>query len=133
MRTSIYGQRQPRSNPADVCKNPRKACNVTRRIFRRLFPAGHEIKKTYTVTYVYTCYRLLTLQISVVASFYITIGAHSLFEVYIIQGTNTSHTCKKTTSYVRIHVVSCVWVGSCMYTYGDNNIMLSIFCQQQLN
>ena len=39
---SIYGQRQPRSNPADVCKSSRKARNVTRPIFRRLFPAGHE-------------------------------------------------------------------------------------------
>ena len=39
---SIYGQCQPCSNPADVCKSPRKAHNVTRRIFRRLFPAGHE-------------------------------------------------------------------------------------------
>ena len=40
MRTSIYGQRRPRSNPADVCKSPRKACNVTRWIFRRLFRLG---------------------------------------------------------------------------------------------
>ena len=39
MRTSIYGHRRPHSNPADVCKSPRKARNV---IFRRLFPAGHE-------------------------------------------------------------------------------------------
>ena len=44
MRTSIYGQRWPRSNPADVCKSPRKAHNVTRWIFRRLFPAGHETR-----------------------------------------------------------------------------------------
>ena len=28
--TSIYGQRRLRSNPADVCKSPRKAHNVTR-------------------------------------------------------------------------------------------------------
>ena len=39
---SIYGQCRPRLNPADVCKSPRKARNVTRWIFRRLFPAGHE-------------------------------------------------------------------------------------------
>ena len=39
---SIYGRRRPRSNPADVCKSPRKVRNVTRQIFRRLFPAGHE-------------------------------------------------------------------------------------------
>ena len=38
----------PRSNPADVCKGPRKARNVTRRIFRRLFPAGHETSRTDT-------------------------------------------------------------------------------------
>ena len=42
MRTSIHGQRWPRSNPADVCKSPRKVRNVTRRIFRRLFLAGHK-------------------------------------------------------------------------------------------
>ena len=38
---------QPRSNPADVCNSPRKACNVTRQIFRRLFPAGHETNETH--------------------------------------------------------------------------------------
>ena len=42
VRMSIYGQRQLCSNPADMCKSPRKARNVTRRIFLRLFPAGHE-------------------------------------------------------------------------------------------
>ena len=30
------------SNPADVYKSPRKASNVTRLIFLRLLPAGHE-------------------------------------------------------------------------------------------
>ena len=38
----MYGQSRLCSNPADVCKRPRKARNVTRRIFRRLHPAGHE-------------------------------------------------------------------------------------------
>ena len=33
------------SSPADVCSNPRKARNVTRRIFRRLYLAGHETSK----------------------------------------------------------------------------------------
>ena len=41
-RTSIDGQRWPHSNSADVCKSPRILPYVTRRIFRRLFPAGHE-------------------------------------------------------------------------------------------
>ena len=36
-RTSIYGQRRPHSNPADVCKSPRILPYVTRRIFRRFF------------------------------------------------------------------------------------------------
>ena len=39
---SIYGQRWPHSNPADVCKSPRKTHNITRQIFCRLVPAGHE-------------------------------------------------------------------------------------------
>ena len=42
VRTSIYGQCRPRSNHADACKDPRKARNVTRLLFRRLFPFGHE-------------------------------------------------------------------------------------------
>ena len=44
---SIYGQRRPRSNPTDICKSPRKACIVTRWIYRRLFPAEHETRYTY--------------------------------------------------------------------------------------
>ena len=32
---------------ADMCKSPRKARNVTRRIFRRLYPAGHETRYSY--------------------------------------------------------------------------------------
>ena len=43
VRTSIYGQRRLRSNPADVCKSPR---NVPYRFsvgyIHRLYPAGHE-------------------------------------------------------------------------------------------
>ena len=30
------------SNSGDVCKSPRKVRNVTRRIFHRLYPAGHQ-------------------------------------------------------------------------------------------
>ena len=75
---------------------------------------------------IYTC-RLLTLQISVLASiyiiFFVTVGGN---EVYIIQGTKTSHTCKRSTGYVRILVVSCVWVGSCMYTYSDDSIPAAV-------
>ena len=41
-KTSIYGQRRPHSNPADVCKSPRIQPYFTRRIFHRLYPAGHE-------------------------------------------------------------------------------------------
>ena len=32
-------------SPADVCSSPRKARNVTRQIFRRLYLAGHETSK----------------------------------------------------------------------------------------
>ena len=46
---SIYGQRQPHSNPADVCKSPRKY--LTRRIFRGLYPAGHKTVASAFGTY----------------------------------------------------------------------------------
>ena len=41
---SIHGQCRLRSNPADVRKSPRKAHNVTRQNFSRLFLAGHETR-----------------------------------------------------------------------------------------
>ena len=47
VRMSIYGQCRLHSNPADVYKSPRKVRNVTRQIFRRLFPAGHETTKLH--------------------------------------------------------------------------------------
>ena len=51
---SIYGQRRLRSNPADVCKSLRKVRNVTRRIFCRLFPAGHETTACVTLNKAHT-------------------------------------------------------------------------------
>ena len=42
MRTSLYGQCWPCSNPADMCKSPRNAPYLTRQIFRRLYPTGQE-------------------------------------------------------------------------------------------
>ena len=66
VRMSIYGQRWPRSNPADLCKSPRKVRNVTRRIFHRLFPDGHDTKCDQTlpltvkgVACIFPCYGLI--------------------------------------------------------------------------